>query len=164
MKRNLRAIRQMDCALVIARTPLTKAPGLSWSAVEQRLSESIRTLAALPDRERKWVYAKLSSWPATLREAVDVMSLALERLRDGEVSAYEALAEPRWQPTKEMIDRLDRTLPWLTLLDERELKIVTLRAFRVSWLKISWRYGRSDTTVQRWHREAIERVRRAVSA
>ena len=153
----------MLTSLALHRAPLSTVPGLSWSETEERLSEAIRTLAALPDRERKWVYAKLSSWPEVLREAVDVMSLALERLRDGKVSAYEALAEPRWQPSKEAIDRLDETLPWLTLLDERELKIVTLRAFRVSWLKISWRYGRSDTTVQRWHHDAIERVRQAVA-
>mgnify|MGYP001549354359 CR=1 FL=1 len=150
--------------IVINRAPLAAVPGLSWSETDERLCEAIRTLAALPDRERKWVYAKLSSWPEVLREAVDVMGLALERLRDGKISAYEALTEPRWLPTKEMIDRLDETLPWLTLLDERELKIVTLRAFRVSWLKISWRYGRSDTTVQRWHREAIERVRKTIAA
>lgn len=125
--------------------------------VEERLHEAIRTLAALPDRERRFIYARQTSWPETLREAIDVIALALERIQQGK-PAYVPLREPRYVPTKEAIDRMDEALDWLAWLDERGLNLVTLRAFRTPWIKIAWRYGRSDTTVQRWYKEALESV------
>jgi hypothetical protein len=92
-----------------------------------------------------------------MREAIDVMAIALDRVAEGK-SAYEALREPRYVPTKEAIDRMDEALSWLTLLDDKQRTLITLRAFKVSWMKIAWRYGRSDTTVQRWYADAIDRM------
>jgi hypothetical protein len=93
------------------------------------------------------------------REAIDVIAQALERIQQGK-PAYEPLREPRDVPRKEAIDRMDEALDWLAWLDERGLNLVKLRAFRTPWIKIAWRYGRSDTTVQRWYREALQSVLR----
>lgn len=126
--------------------------------IQVRLYEAIRTLHALPDRERKWIYGRMCNWPDTLREAVHIYAAALERLANKK-TPFEDMREPPYVPTKEAIDRLDETLRWLTWLDKRELELITARAFKRAWLKIAWKYGRSDTTVQTWHRQALEKVR-----
>lgn len=123
---------------------------------EDRLHEAIVTLALIPDRERKFIYARQASWPDTLREAVDVMAEALGRVRDGK-SAFE-LPTVRLTPTKDAIDRMDEALDWLTWLDGRELAIVTLRAFETSWVTIGDRLHAHRSTVERWHDVAVRRV------
>lgn len=129
---------------------------------EERLHEAIRCLAALPDRERRFIYAKQASWPDVLRETINVMALALERVQQGK-SAYEAMKEPRYVPSPDEIDRMDVALEWLTWIDKRQLLLLTCRAQRQSWMRISWRFGRSDTTVQKWHRDAVEQVYRRLA-
>ncbi len=127
---------------------------LSMEQVEERLHEAICTLAALPDRERRWIYAPQAAWPEPLREAVDLMAIALERVAKGE-SAYEIMPSPKYTPTKEAIDRMDETLEWLSWLNGRDLGIVTLRALGVSWVKIGWRLNVSDNTAKNWHYAAV---------
>lgn len=139
------------------RRVLAPEPQITKREVEERMHEAIRILAALPDRERKWVYSRLASWPETLREAIDVMAIALERVAEGK-SAYEDMRPPRIVPSAEAIDQMDKTLPWLSLLDKRERQIVTARAFHVSWVKLAAKYGRTDRTIQRWHESAIDLV------
>lgn len=131
---------------------------ITVSQVEDRLHEAICTLAALPDRERKFIFAKQSSWPPTPRQAIDIMALALERVREGK-SGFELPPPPRFTPTKEAIDRMDETLDWLTWLSGHELAIITLRAFDVSWVTIGDRIGRmSRHTAQRRHADIVRKV------
>lgn len=132
--------------------------GRSLKEIQERLYEAINTLAMLPDRERRYIYHKLSSWPDTLKEKVDVMALALERLAKGDIKPYDDLEEDRPVPSPEAITRMDEALPWLTWLSDREFLIVTLRAKEVSWGRIAARFGRSDTTVQTWHNNGVHEV------
>ena len=131
------------------------------AALEERLHEAIRTLRALPDRERKWIHAAGARWPDTLREVADVLALALERVQQGK-SAFESMRGPRYTPSKEAIDRMDEALDWLRVLDKDQLRILTLRAFGMSWERIGWRFRKSDRTMQRWYRDALETVLLAV--
>lgn len=136
--------------------------GINKRGVEDRLQEAIRTLAALPDKERKWIYGQLTSWPETLREAIDMMAIALERVATGK-SAYEDMRPSRPVPSAEAIDRMDKTLPWLVLLDERERKLVMARAFDVYWTKLAAKYGKSEYHVKKWYAQTIDKVWLAVS-
>lgn len=131
--------------------------------IEERLHEAIQTLAALPDREMRWLNSRRVAWPETLREAVDVLTQAFERIRQGK-SAFEALPPPRVTPSAEAITRMDQTLPWLTWLDADERRIVTLRAFQMSFTRIGWRFRVSDETARRRHRQAIEKIARKLRA
>lgn len=125
--------------------------------IEERLLEAIQTLAALPDRERKWLHARGAAWPEPLREAVDVMTQAFDRIRAGK-SAYEALPPPRVTPTADAITRMDDTLPWLQWLDHDERRILTLRAFDMMWIRIAWRFKTSVYFVKKRYYSAIFRV------
>lgn len=139
------------------RPIMAPTPRFTKRQVEMRLREAILTLAALPDKERKWVYGQLTSWPETLREAIDVMAVALDRVANGK-SAYEDTKVSRPVPSPDAIDRMDETLPWLTLLSERERKLVMAKAFDVSWVKLAAKYGRTERTIQRWYETAIDVV------
>jgi hypothetical protein len=46
----------------------------------------------------------------------------------------------------------------------QSLQIITSRAFNMPWIKSSWRYGRSDTTVQNWYRAALRKVQDGLAA
>ena len=124
------------------------------------MREAIRTLAALPDRERRFIYAKQASWPETLRDPLEVWINAIEAVRKGTGGpAFEALRPGRPIPSGEEIDRMDEALDWLTWLDHRELRIVTLRAFDFSWVTIGDRCSRvSRTTAERWHGAAVKKI------
>lgn len=135
-----------------------KPLNLTHNQVEDRLHEAISTLAALPDRERRYIYAKQSHWPETLPEAIDVMAKALERVRDGK-SAFELPRAPRPTPTKEAIGRMDEALDWLAWLDRRALGVMMARALGAGWHSIAGRFRVSDRTVQRWHDAAVDTVR-----
>lgn len=157
MARNLALQLAREPVPAIRRQEITQIPGISWSEVEERLHEAIKTLAALPDRELRFLRNRVVCWPEVFREPTEIWVQALERVALNQ-SPYEPMREPRHIPTKDAIDRMDEALMWLVLLDKRDLEIVTSRAFKRSWVKISWRYGRSDTTVQRWYKDAITKI------
>ena len=122
------------------------------AAIEARLHEAIRTLAALPDRERAWLREPRAYWPAPLRDFWHEWSNAVAR------GGFETMRARAPAPTPEAIDRMLPTLSWLAWLDARERKIIWLRAFGVSWWQIGGRFDRSEKTVQRWNERALERV------
>jgi len=141
------AVEKWDSARSVA------TPGPALPAIETRLHEAIRTLAALPDRERAWLRQPRAYWPAPLREFWHEWSNAVAH---GGFAAMRARAPA---PTPQAIDRMLPTLAWLAWLSPSERKIIWLRAFGVSWWRIGDRFDRSEKTVQRWNEQALELVR-----
>ena len=116
------------------------------------IRRSILTLAALPDRERKWLHhADASKMPEVVRDFFD---------------AYSPDASPRvrrFHPTARDIDRMDDGLAMVCWLGQqpngsRDVKLVWARAFDAPWWKLAQRFGRSESTIRRWHDGAITRV------
>lgn len=118
--------------------------------VEAAINEAIRTLCALPDRTP--VYARVTWWPETLREAADVWANAVAQ------GGYERMRPGPSRPSGDAIDRMLPVLDWLRNLDDRARAVIWARAFGVPWWKLASRFGRSEDTVQRWHRSAIDLV------
>lgn len=120
--------------------------------VADRLHEAIRTLSALPDRERQFLRARLTQWPSLAPTASELFAVLAPRGGEG---------EPRPQskpPTTEQVDKMLPTLAWLTWLDRSARQVVLARAHRVSWWKLAARFGVSERSVQRWHSEAMARI------
>jgi Domain of unknown function (DUF6362) len=141
-------------AMLLAEERAPAPPPPPRDLVARRLAEAIRTLAALPDRERRWLQGMASSWPAPLRDFWGEF---------GHAVMHGAPAPPRLRPPPPSPGAIDRMLPALTRLmavDERPRKIIWMRAFGVSWWKIGDRFGRSERTVQRWHDDAIAAIAR----
>ena len=102
--------------------------------VEDRLEEAADTLRRLPDGQKPQTH--MSAWPAVLRDFWEVYGQERPRLR----------LPP---PHPAAIDRLDQTLAWLAWLETDEVRLVWLRAERVRWKAICWRFGVSRTTAWR---------------
>jgi hypothetical protein len=126
------------------------------NVVAARLYEAIRTLAALPDRERGWLLGMRSAWPTPIPEFWQEFGRAVEQGR-------RALNLRPPAPTPEAIDRMLPTLQWLAWIGEAERRIVWSRAFGVPWWLIAARFGKSEKTVQRRHDQAMNLILRRLS-
>lgn len=116
------------------------------------IRRSILTLAAMPDRERNWLYhADASRMPAPVRSFFD---------------AYSPDRSPRvrrFRPTPRDIDRMDRGLAMVCWLGaqrngDRDVKLLWARAFDAPWWKLAQRFGRSESTIRRWYDGAIASI------
>lgn len=151
---------------------------ITLAELRDRLYEAIVTLAALPDRERRFIYHKMAFWPDVIQERLDAMGRIFDRLADfGEINRrlkpgeqatdtvvdYGEISPNRERPSGAAIDRMDEALPWLTWLDKTEFNIVVMRAKEMSWRRIAHRYGKTDTTVKRWHDDGIRGVHARMS-
>jgi len=121
--------------------------------VADRLHEAIRTLSALPDRERKFLRARLTQWPSLAPTASELFAMLVARGGDSEPVRVRPAA-----PSPEAIDRMLPTLSWLAWLDRSARQVVLARAHRISWWKLAARFGVSERSVQRWHAEAMTRI------
>jgi len=126
--------------------------------VAERLNEAIRTLAALPDGERRWLRARMTQWPALAPASEELFALLVAR--GGEPEPVRARPPA---PSPEAIDRMLPTLAWLSWLDRRQRQVILARAHRVSWWKLSARFGVSERSVQRWHAEAVALIARRLA-
>lgn len=127
--------------------------------IADQLHEAIRTLAALPDRERRYLNNRVTAWPEPLREIGEVFAVAVEA-----GGRHEDMRARRDPPSPEAIDRMLPCLMWLRWLDRRQRQVVTGRAHRIAWWKLGAKAGRSEQTMQRWHAEAISIVERQLVA
>ncbi len=123
---------------------------MTRAEVEATINEAIRTLCALPDRNP--VYARVTWWPDTLREAADVWANAVAE------GGYERMRAAPSRPSADAIDRMLPVLAWLKPLTDRERSVIWARAFGAPWWRIASKWGKSEDTVQRWHRAAIDAV------
>lgn len=110
--------------------------------VEERFEEAASTLKRLPSVR---VQGYICSWPPILRDAWELMGMAKPQLRLG-------------PPTPDKIDEMNETIGWVFLLEEKEAKLVWLRAENVPWKLIQRRFGISRPTAWRWYNKALDKI------
>ncbi|WP_286194390.1 DUF6362 family protein [Agrobacterium sp. Ap1] len=120
---------------------ITKGERVSRTDVTERLMRALKTLRALPDREKRFFIVKSSS-PDYVREYMD---------------AYDPDNDygPRFQPTPADVSDCLTALSWIRHLDKSAWQIVWWRSFDVSFGLIGKRIGRSDETARRRFEDVI---------
>lgn len=118
------------------------------------LRNAIRTDAALPDRERRWLSGPRCSLPDVLRDP---------GAYDSEGARDDAAKAARSRPTPAEIERCPVVMAWLAWLKRqndgrRDVKIIIRRAFGTPLWAIAEDFGRSDETIRRWEAAAIAAI------
>lgn len=121
-----------------ARRPaprVTAGARVSRTDVERRLLTAMRTLRAMPDRERRFFIVKSSS-PDYVQESV---------------TAYAAVEDvaPRFQPTPADVGDCLTALAWVRHLDRSAWQILWWRSFELSFGLIGKYIGRSDEAARK---------------
>lgn len=112
------------------------------SYIEGRIQSAARTLRRLPDVR---VQGYFNAWPTVIREPLEIMAMEPERLRV--------------RPSQQDITNMEEVLfVWLKWLDVDERRLVWLRAERVRWKVICWRFGMGRTKAWEMYRRALARV------
>jgi hypothetical protein len=112
------------------------------SYVEERLRSAARTLRRLPDSK---VQGYFSTWPAIIREPLEILQMEPEPMRI--------------RPSMEDISEMEEVLfVWLKFLEPEERRLVWLRAERVRWKLICWRFGVGRTKAWEMYRTALARI------
>lgn len=124
------------------------------AACARLLDRAIRTLRALPDRERPRDLK--NGWPDVVRDARDAYG-------------YTEASAPRFTPTPHDVEIYLDVLGWLTWLEQqndgkRDAKVIVARACGFPWWAIGARFGRDPRTIQRWYDGAVTRVYSAFQA
>jgi hypothetical protein len=114
---------------------------VSRTEVEDRLMRGMKTLRAVPDRERRFFIVKSSS-PDYVREYLDAYD------PDDDI-------QPRFQPSPRDISDYLTALAWVRHLDRAAWRILWWRSFDVSFGLIGKQIGRSDETARKRFETAI---------
>jgi hypothetical protein len=111
------------------------------SDVDLRLMTAMKTLRAVPDRERRF-FIQRSSSPNYIREYID---------------AYdpEDDVQPRFQPTPADVSDYLTALSWVRHLDRSAWRILWWRSFDVSFGLIGKKIGRNDETARKRYETAV---------
>lgn len=135
-------------------------------AAKRLIDSAIRTDAALPDRERRYLDARHNGSP------VPELTPA-ERQREWGLEAAIAAAEEariaqarragRYRPSPEEIGRYDTVMGWLAWLKRqpegvRDCRILIARAHKVPRWRLAQRHGRSEETIRRWEGAAVAAI------
>jgi hypothetical protein len=114
---------------------------VSRTDVEQRLLTAMKTLRAVPDRERRFFIMKSSS-PDYVQESV---------------TAYAAVEDvaPRFQPTSAEVSDCLIALSWVRHLDRAAWQILWWRSCELSFGVIGKFINRSDETARRRFEVAV---------
>jgi hypothetical protein len=114
---------------------------VSRTDVEHRLMTAMKTLRAVPDRERRFFILKSSS-PDYVQESV---------------TAYAAVEDiaPRFQPTPAQIGDCLTALAWVRHLDRAAWQILWWRSFELSFGLIGKYIGRSDEAARKRFETAV---------
>lgn len=120
--------------------------GRCWRHIER----SVKTLRALPDRERGWLYHQKSMMPEPLRQFSESYG----------TDAAQANLRARFTPKPRDVERYLEVLGWLTDLEKqndgkRDVKILVARACGCSRRALADRFGRSVETIRRWESGAV---------
>jgi len=110
--------------------------------VEERLEAAADALRRLPPVR---VQGHASTWPAVIREFHEAYGWDETRLRLG-------------PPSPAAIDAMDEALAWFAWLTPDEARIVWLRACRVRWKAVAWRFRADRSTVWRWWVCALAKI------
>ncbi|AYD02214.1 DUF6362 family protein [Neorhizobium sp. NCHU2750] len=127
------------------RTPAPRVKSskvkVSRTEVEGRLMTAMRTLRAMPDRERRFFIVKSSS-PDYVQESV---------------TAYASVEDigPRFQPSPADVSDCLYALAWVRHLDRAAWQILWWRSFELSFGVIGKYIGRSDETARKRFETAI---------
>ncbi len=108
--------------------------------IETRLREAARTLEALPDHIFPQQF--VSAWPDTVRGQLG------EPVEDADA----------FSPTPKQVDECFEALDWLKYLSKRDQGIVWAWANGAAWWSLTQGYHTSESIVQRWFDDAIERI------
>ncbi len=112
------------------------------SYVEDRIQSAARTLRRLPDVK---VQGYFSTWPAIIREPMEILQMEPERMRI--------------RPSQKDITDMEEVLfVWLKWLDPDERRLVWLRAERVRWKLICGRFGMGRTKAWEMYRRALTQI------
>lgn len=120
---------------------VTETEHVSLLDVEDRLLRAMRTLRAMPDKDRRF-FAVKSGYPAHVQEQIDAYA------------SVEAMA-PRFNPSPNDVSDYLRVLSWARVLDKNAWKLVWWRSFDLSFGLIAHYIGRSDETARRQYKGAI---------
>ena len=141
-----------------------------FRALQERCAElcysAVLTLAALPDREQRWLAPSGGGSPAPVLSPAEIQrewGLDAGVLAERDRKEEQLRRATRFRPTPEEIDRCLPVLGWLTWLERErqgraQRKIICLRAFGVSFRSIAERFGRSDETIARWENDALRQI------
>ena len=98
--------------------------------IADRFEEAAATLKRLPPAFRK---QRSCFWPEIIRDLYEKMNEEKLPLRLG-------------PPSSAAISRMEEVMGWIFLLDdEKERKIIWLRAEKIRWKQICWRMGYGKT-------------------
>lgn len=109
--------------------------------VVKRVRRAIKTLNALPDPERQFLYGQGAAWPEFIRDA-------------SEAYGYNEARPPRFEPTARDVDEMHEGMSWIVWLKsekdgERDIKLVMARAYGVPWWRLSQKIGMSEKQLRR---------------
>jgi hypothetical protein len=115
------------------------------------LRNAIRTDAALPDRERRWLSGPRCSLPDVPPDY------------DSESARDDTARAARFRPTRADVERCPVVMAWLAWLKRqndgrRDVRIIIRRAFGTPVWAIAEDLGRSDDTIRRWEGAAIAAI------
>ena len=108
---------------------------------EERIMRAMRTLRAMPDKERRFFVLK-SGMPAHVQEQIDAYAAVDAR-------------PPRFAPTPFDVGDYLTALSWARHLPRNQWRILWWRSFGLSFGQIAAYIGRSDETARRNFKEAI---------
>ena len=114
---------------------------ISRSEAKDRILTAMKTIRALPDKERRFFVVK-SSGPEYVQEYIDAYA------------SVEAIA-PKFRPTPFDVSDCLNALSWLRHLKKSSWQIVWWRSFDISYGQIAEYIGRSDETARKRFEEAI---------
>ncbi len=139
---------------------------MTWTRirVEYRLQEAHDVLRNLPDPHMRYLRNPLRArMPAVVSTDIEAWALRVQKVRDD--LPNDAPIIPRIIPSAAAIDRMEEVIvgkgdnpPWLSYLSHRERRVVWRRITGRPWHYIAAREDRSERTVQRWYREALEKI------
>lgn len=118
---------------------------LSRTEVERRMLRAIRTIRVLPDKETSY-FSLRNSMPPYVREAIDAYN------SDPQVT------ELRFVPSPFDVSDCLLALSWARHLSLSDWRILTWRAFELSFGQIAHYIGRSDETARRRYGNIITDV------
>ena len=153
---------QAEAGRVMAARRPRKYPGgmteEAFVSVERRVTRGIRTLCALPDREKGWLTVKVC-WPFdAIYDWGDLIAQSENREFHEELKAERAA---RFEPDRFDLGDYLTALAWYCTLDEQDRRIVWRVAWNWSFNSIAWMMGCSYDTAEKRYEEALKQCWRA---
>jgi hypothetical protein len=129
----------MNNAAIKSTAPETR---VTINEVEERLLRAMKTLRSMPDKERRFQRYN-NGWPEYVQDAID---------------AYNSVEEVDNRFTPKPFDVSDCiiALSWTRGLEKKAWSLIWWRSFDLSFKQMGDRVGRSDETMRRRYRDAVQ--------